>query len=130
MMSLFATVSFVTGMVFVSLGAWPVMGFFGLDVLLFYVAFKWNYRDGTAFEKIDIEAEHLVIERNLPGHPKRLWRFPTYWVRVDLKEDGEESNILSVRSHGKSLCVGEFLSPQERIEFAAALRKALVVHQA
>ena len=39
--------SFVSGMIFVLLGAWPVFGFFGLDVLLVYLAFRANYRAGA-----------------------------------------------------------------------------------
>jgi hypothetical protein len=36
--------SFIAGVIFVSLGAWPVFGFFGLDVLLVYFAFRAKYR--------------------------------------------------------------------------------------
>ena len=43
LMLLFGGVSFVTGMLFLVIGAWPVLGFFGLDVLLLYWAFRLNY---------------------------------------------------------------------------------------
>ena len=39
-------ISFAAGMVFLMLGAWPVFGFFGLDVALVYWAFRANYRSG------------------------------------------------------------------------------------
>jgi len=42
--------SFISGVIFVSLGAWPVFGFFGLDVLLVYLAFRANYRSARAYE--------------------------------------------------------------------------------
>ena len=44
LMALFGGVSFVAGMVFLLIGAWPVFGFLGLDVLLVYWAFRLNYR--------------------------------------------------------------------------------------
>ena len=44
-------VSFVAGVVFLLMGAWPVFGFFGLDVLLLYWAFRLNYRPRTPTRK-------------------------------------------------------------------------------
>ena len=35
---------FATGAFFWSLGAWPVLGFFGLDFLVIWLAFKLNRR--------------------------------------------------------------------------------------
>ncbi len=40
LMSAVCLVSFGTGLLFYMIGAWPVMGFMGLDVALIYVAFK------------------------------------------------------------------------------------------
>ena len=40
LMALIGGISFVAGIVFLLIGAWPVFGFFGLDVLLLYWAFR------------------------------------------------------------------------------------------
>src|SRR6202167_1788489 len=48
--------SFISGVAFVLMGAWPVCGFFGLDVLLVYVAFRANYRSGRAYEEVTVTA--------------------------------------------------------------------------
>ncbi len=40
LMTALSVVSFIAGMAFYLSGAWPVLGFFGLDVVLVYVAFK------------------------------------------------------------------------------------------
>jgi uncharacterized membrane protein len=40
----------VTGVIFLSHGAWPVFGFFGLDVVGLYIAFRVNYRAARARE--------------------------------------------------------------------------------
>ena len=37
-------ISFTTGIMFLLAGAWPVFGFFGLDVIAVYIAFRANYR--------------------------------------------------------------------------------------
>ena len=44
LMAAIGIVSFLAGILFLVLGAWPVVGFFGLDVLLIYWAFRINYR--------------------------------------------------------------------------------------
>ena len=43
-------------------GAWPVMGFFGLDVLLVYVAFKLNYRSGRLYETVELDAGNVQCD--------------------------------------------------------------------
>src|SRR4029078_9097194 len=50
-------VSFGTGLLFYLLGAWPVIGFMGLDVLLIYVAFRLNYREGRLYELVDLKED-------------------------------------------------------------------------
>ncbi|MGA8397610.1 MAG: DUF2244 domain-containing protein, partial [Pseudolabrys sp.] len=52
LMLLFGSVSFITGILFLVVGAWPVLGFFGLDVLLLYWAFRLNYRHAKAYEQV------------------------------------------------------------------------------
>ena len=47
LMAVFGAVSFVAGIAFLLMGAWPVFGFFGLDVVLLYWAFRLNYRTPT-----------------------------------------------------------------------------------
>ena len=54
LMSLVTVISFVAGAVFWWLGAWPIFGFFGLDVLVIYWAFKVNFRTAKASEEITV----------------------------------------------------------------------------
>ena len=42
LMSLLSALSFAAGIMFYLIGAWPVVGFLGLDVLLVYLAFRAN----------------------------------------------------------------------------------------
>ena len=56
-------VSFVSGMVFLLLGAWPVFGFLGLDVLLIYWAFRANFRAARAYEEVTVTASELTVRK-------------------------------------------------------------------
>ena len=54
LMGIFGAISFIAGMAFLLDGAWPVFGFFGLDVLLLYWAFRLNYRHAAAYEEVKV----------------------------------------------------------------------------
>ena len=60
-MAFLSVVSFATGVAFLLMGAWPVFGFFGLDVLAVYVAFRINFRRARASEEIRITPTELRL---------------------------------------------------------------------
>ena len=117
--------SIAVGIGFVSIGAWPVFGFFGLDVGLVYVAFRLNYRSARRREILRLAGDAFTVERVGVGGKRRIWRFQPYWLRVVLEERVDESNRLYVASHGNSLAIGEFLPPAARRELAETIGDAL-----
>jgi uncharacterized membrane protein len=125
LMALVSGVSFVSGMYFVLKGAWPVTGYFGLDVLLIYLAFKASYRSARLHETVRLTEDALVVERVSPSGRRASWTFQPYWLRVEMDDPPEHASQLTLTSHGRSLVIGAFLSPAERSELAAALRNAL-----
>ena len=129
-MTLLAVVSFVSGIVFVSIGAWPVFGFFGLDVALVYLAFKANYRAAGAFETITLTEGALTIRRVSAKGCETCVRLEPAWLRVEMDEPCEQGAPLLVGSHGRSHSIGSFLSPGERLDLANTLRGALARRQA
>ena len=56
LMTALTAISFASGMAFVLMGAWPVFGFFGLDVLLLYAALELSYRRARAYEQVTVTA--------------------------------------------------------------------------
>lgn len=124
LMVLFGAVNFAAGTAFWLLGAWPVFGFFGLDVLLLWFAFRYNYAQGRAREFIRLDDDCLTICRRDAKGREQVSRLQPYWLRVECRED-DESAALSLCSHGRRTRVGVFLSPHERRLLAEALREAL-----
>jgi uncharacterized membrane protein len=120
------SVSFVTGMVFLMMGAWPVFGFFGLDVALVYFAFRLNYRSGRLHELVDLTPASLTVTRVHPSGKRECFDFNPYWVRVQLAEDRGGRTDLKLKSHGSELSFGRFLTDDERRDFSRALAGALL----
>jgi uncharacterized membrane protein len=110
---------------FYMIGAWPVLGFMGLDVALIYAAFKLNYRSGRLYETVDLTPQALTVTRVQPSGKAQSWSFNPYWVRLLLEERIGRSSELSLASHGDRLVFASFLSDPEREDFARALRSAL-----
>ena len=129
-MTLVCIVSFGTGLLFYLLGAWPVVGFMGLDVALIYIAFKLNYRAARLYETVDLTPSALTVTRVQPSGKAQSWSFNPYWVRLDLEERIGRSSELSIASHGKRLVFAAFLTDPEREDFAQALSRALSANKA
>jgi len=125
LMLVLSGVSFAAGVSFVLLGAWPIVGYFGLDVLLVYLAFRASYRSARMHEWVRLTEDTLTVERVSQYGERRRWQFQPFWLRVVLEEQ-EENNRLLLSSHGRELVVGGFLAPAERRNLAIALKEALV----
>ncbi len=125
LMTVICCVSFAAGLVFFLAGAWPVVGFLGLDVLLIYLAFRANYRSARMYERLHLEPGKLTVERVSYYGERKVWQFEPYWLRLEYERPGEHESRLRLTSHGRSVTVGSFLSPEERENFADALSDAL-----
>ena len=125
LMLVLGLISLAVGVGFVAIGAWPVFGFFGLDVALVYLAFRLSYRSARRSETIRLAGDAFTVERvNVRGE-RHAWRFQPFWLQVILEERAGDANRLLVASHGRSLVVGNFVTSPARRELAAAIREAL-----
>lgn len=118
-------VSFGTGLFFYLLGAWPVIGFMGLDVALIYAAFRLNFRALRLYETVGLTGDALTVTRVAPSGRSQSWSFNPYWVRLRLAPRIGRSSELSIASHGKRLVFASFLTDDEREDFASVLSSAL-----
>lgn len=119
-------ISFLSGMVFLMLGAWPVFGFLGLEVLLIYIAFRANFRSARAYEEVTITGSELTVRKVSHRGGVREWTLNPLWVRLD-RNMHEEFGVerLFLVSHGRRLPIAGFLGPEEKASFARALLAAL-----
>src|SRR5205823_3462279 len=111
-MALVGTLSFAGGMFFFLMGAWPVVGFLGLDVALVYWAFRANYRAAAAFEEVTVTASELRLRRVSRRGEVAEWTLNPVWTQLD-REKHEEFGLLKLFlvSRGRKFPVAGFLSP-------------------
>jgi uncharacterized membrane protein len=107
-------------------GAWPVVGFMGLDVLGVYFAFRRSYVTARAREEVVMTPIELTVRKVSHYGSRGEWRFNPLWVRLDKTEHAEFGLVaLALVERGNSLTVGGFLGPRERQRFATDFSAAL-----
>jgi uncharacterized membrane protein len=111
---------------FYLMGAWPVVGFMGLDVLALCLAFRVNFRSARAYEELRLTSLELLFARVSRRGARREWRFNPSWVRFE-RLDHEEfgTQRLSLISGGHRLEVGAFLGPDQKADLATRFSRAL-----
>jgi uncharacterized membrane protein len=126
LMAFLSVVSFSAGIAFLLMGAWPVFGFFGLDVLAVYWAFRVHFRRGRATEQISVTPFELRVRRvSHRGHVVE-WVFNPLWVQLDRKTHAEFGiEKLYLVSKGRRVSIASFLGADEKARFANALTAAL-----
>ena len=126
LMAFIGAVSFIAGVAFWMMGAWPVLGFFGLDVLVIYWAFRINFRSAEATEDIVVTPTELRVRRVSHRGQVMEWTLNPLWVQLEQTGDPEFGiERLYLVSRGRLVSVGYFLGPDEKASFYKALLAAL-----
>jgi len=126
LMLVYGIFSFVAGIVFMAMGAWPVVGFCGVDVLLLYLAFRINYARAAAYEEVTVTPSALTVRKVNHRGRVREYVLNPLWVRLE-KQTHEAYGLerLFVVSRGRQLPLATFLGPDDKSAFADALGQAL-----
>jgi uncharacterized membrane protein len=110
-----------------ALGAWPVIGFTGLEVLL-VLGLLWRHRRGgrRAMEVLVLVGDRLVVRRTDVRGRREEMALDAYWTRVSLQErPGTAGRLLLTERRGRGMEVGNLLGDAERRELASMLAEAL-----
>jgi uncharacterized membrane protein len=125
-MVLVCLISVVASLPFVIMGFWPVAGFFGLDFLGLYIAFRISYRQGKAFELLELTPIRLLLRKVSERGETHEWQFNPLWTRLDREVDDEYGlQELALTSRNQHVVIARDLSPEERETFADAFGRAL-----
>lgn len=124
--ALAAGLAAIPGLIFFSLGAWPVVGFLGLEVLLLYWALSASLEAGKAFEEVTLWPDALCIRHVSAAGVATQTRFNPFFVRLALERD-PEGRITAIRLRGRdgAIEIGAFLGPDDKARFASGFAPAL-----
>lgn len=112
--------------VFMVIGAWPIVFFFGLDFLLLIGAFWLNYRSARAREEVSVSRTDVSVRKFTPAGRMTEHRFNPFWARFNISRH-EEIGIVSMQisDRRRATDIGSFLNRDDRETFAAAFSGAL-----
>ena len=116
-----ALVSLGIAVAFAWLGAWLILPFAGIEVLVLFLAFRYVERHARDYERLTLSGDVLQIEVAEVGRVQRF-RFNRWWAQVVCAGDGSR---LALRSHGKEIEFGRHLNDEQRLAVAGALREQL-----
>lgn len=106
-------------------GAWMVLPFAGLELIVLALALRALERSDTAYETIRLESGRLSVLTHCP-HGDLSASFHPFWARVSLEPDSPGGDpLLYIRSHGRHARVGHLMTPDQRRTLAAELRGQL-----
>lgn len=106
-------------------GAWPIAPFMGADVALLGWGLMATARAARRYEHVTLTPSRLAILRQpVKGETTKV-EFNPYWVRVSVENEAQPGSGVTLTSHGRSVQVGSFLGPNERLSFADMLKNAL-----
>ncbi|MDP1730893.1 MAG: DUF2244 domain-containing protein [Devosia sp.] len=127
--ALIAVLAGIPGMVFFSLGAWPIVGFLGLDVLLIWWALGTSMTSGKRYEEVTLWPDQLELRQVSARGGEQVLRLNPFVVKLVIDRDfNERTTALRLRTRERDIEIGAFLNPDDKASFAkvfgTALRKA------
>jgi len=122
-----AFVSLAIASVWSAMGAWLILPFAGLEVGALYIAFRSWSRRADDYEQVVIHGDRLLVECRMQG---RMRRFDANrrWTQVIVR-NGMRGRQVSLRSHGREIEFGTFLSEGARMEAVRKLRDHLRIER-
>lgn len=112
--------------VFAAAGAWPVLGFFGLDLALLFGAFWLSYRSGRSREFVRVSRTDLTVRKVKPSGRSEEHRFNPFWARFNIDRHDEIGiTRMQISGEGRRTDIGGFLNPGDKESFASAFQRAL-----
>lgn len=126
LMGFVSVTCFISGILFLVIGAWPVFFFFGLDVLLIWGAFKLSYHSGKAYEEVSVWRHQVEFRKIAPSGKTTTHILNPFWTRFHIDRH-EEIGIVKMILCERDLetDIGSFLNPLDKESFATAFGRAL-----
>jgi uncharacterized membrane protein len=124
-MMILGGLSLVSSVGFLLAGAWPVVGFLGLEVLAVWLVFKWSFKTQTARTFVRVTADNVDVRKVDGWGRERRASMAAHFARVEFDRTASGPNALRLATSSRAYPIGEFLTPRERETFARRLMQAI-----
>jgi uncharacterized membrane protein len=124
-MMILGGLSLVSSVGFLLAGAWPVVGFLGLEVLAVWLVFKWSFKTQTARTFVRVTADNVDVRKVDGWGRERRASMAAHFARVEFDRTATGPNALRLATSSRAYPLGEFLTPRERETFARRLMQAI-----
>ncbi|HTV32443.1 MAG TPA: DUF2244 domain-containing protein [Methylocella sp.] len=126
LMVIFSSASLISTLPFAILGAWPVLGFMGIDVVIFYFAFRASFQAAKAYEDLEVTFFELKLAKVSASGERAEFLFNPCFVRLEQDQDEKLGTPrLTLVSRGKAVEIAAFLGPADKADLATDLSQAL-----
>lgn len=124
--AVFSTVCFAIALYFLSIGAYLVLPFAGLEVLILFSVTYFFYRDHSHQEVINFTKHQIIIEKGRIT-PQKNWSCKRAWARTKLIQSNHPwyPSKLGIQSHANFIEIGKFLCEEEREQLSTSLKKII-----
>ncbi len=124
----FCTISLVTllfAIAFVLIGAWPILLFSGIEMLALGYCFYHVLCHASDYERLTINDDKVIVETHEPDQDQHI-ELSGYWLRIvlDCLPNGYCQHLI-LRSHGREIEFGRYITSEERLDLARLLKTRL-----
>lgn len=105
---------------------WVILPFMAAAVGATWIALRRNDAQALLREDLELSPEQIELVRTGPRGARQSWQANPYWVRLELHErGGPVENYVTLTGAGRSVEIGAFLSPEERVALHRDLSERL-----
>ncbi len=124
-LSLFGCVCVLVGVTFALIGAQPVLGFMGIEVILLFAVYRFCVRNSRMAEQIILSGHSLLFRRIDRYGNISITNLEPLWLRIEIGGAKGVIRHIILASKGRTYNVGVFLTPEEKVVLLNTLQRAL-----
>lgn len=124
-LSLFGCVCVLVGVTFALIGAQPVLGFMGIEIILLFAVYRFCVRNSRMAEQIILSGHSLLFRRIDRYGNVSITNLEPLWLRVEIGRAKGVFRHIILASKGRTYNVGVFLTPEEKVVLLNTLQRAL-----
>jgi len=124
-LALFGATCVLVGVIFAMIGAQPVLGFMGIEIILLWGAYRFCVRNTRMIEHLVLSYHYLIFRRVDRNGNVSIINLEPHWLSVEICEVKGIARHVNLMSKGRVHVVGAFLAPNEQFKLLHTLKRAL-----